>query len=135
VTEFRRVSGQLPLMTPKTSRIELDAQQADGDAAEHQCAVERQIPASTVGYAIAMFGITGVGADEMTTYTCWCLEKGYARWTGPDDGTEERARRAEGWLRVMRMDVLTAWVVCTLCTLSFYIIGASVPVSCSRSNG
>ncbi|MGR3934119.1 hypothetical protein [Streptomyces sp. BRA346] len=47
-----------------------------------------QIPAGTVGIALAMFGITGVGADEMTTYTYWCLEKGYARWTGPDDGTD-----------------------------------------------
>ena len=27
-----------------------------------------------------MFGITGVGADEITFYTYWCVEKGYARW-------------------------------------------------------
>ncbi|QUH03641.1 Nramp family divalent metal transporter [Saccharopolyspora erythraea] len=84
------------------------------------------IPAGTVGIAVAMFGSTGVGADEMTTYTYWCLEKGYARWTGPDDGTEERARRAEGWLKVMRLDVFASWLVCTLCTLSFYVIGAAV---------
>jgi hypothetical protein len=84
------------------------------------------IPAGTIGFAIAMFGITGVGSDEMTTYTYWCLEKGYARWTGPDDGSEERARRAEGWIRVMRLDALASWLVCTLCTLSFYVIGASV---------
>lgn len=84
------------------------------------------IPAGTLGFAIAMFGITGVGADEMTTYSYWCLEKGYARWTGPEDGTEERARRAEGWLKVMRLDVFVSWLVCTLCTLSFYVIGAAV---------
>ncbi|MEU1903718.1 Nramp family divalent metal transporter [Streptomyces hygroscopicus] len=84
------------------------------------------IPAGTLGFAVAMFGITGVGADEMTTYTYWCLEKGYARWTGPDDGTEARARRAEGWIRVMRVDALASWAVCTLCTLSFYLIGAAI---------
>lgn len=84
------------------------------------------VPAGTMGVALAMFGITGVGADEMTTYTYWCVEKGYARWTGPDDGTEARARRAEGWLKVMRLDVFAGWVVCTLCTLSFYVIGAAV---------
>ncbi|MCX2730132.1 Nramp family divalent metal transporter [Saccharopolyspora sp. NFXS83] len=84
------------------------------------------IPAGTIGIAVSMFGLTGVGADEMTTYTYWCLEKGYARWTGPDDGTEARARRAEGWLKVMRLDVLVSWLVCTLCTLSFYVIGAAV---------
>ncbi|WP_176475308.1 Nramp family divalent metal transporter [Kocuria sp. WN036] len=84
------------------------------------------LPAGALGFAVAMFGLTGVGSDEMTTYTYWCLEKGYARWTGPEDGTEERARRAEGWMKVMRLDVLVSWVICTLCTLSFYVIGAAV---------
>jgi Mn2+/Fe2+ NRAMP family transporter len=84
------------------------------------------VPAGTIGIAVAMFGLTGVGADEMTTYTYWCIENGYARWTGPDDGSEERARRAEGWLKVMQLDVLVSWIVCTLCTLSFFIIGAAV---------
>jgi Mn2+/Fe2+ NRAMP family transporter len=84
------------------------------------------LPAGAIGFAIAMFGLTGVGSDEMTTYTYWCLEKGYARWTGPDDGTVERAERAQGWIKVMRLDALVSWVICTLCTLSFYIIGAAV---------
>ncbi|AXK37059.1 divalent metal cation transporter [Streptomyces armeniacus] len=84
------------------------------------------IPAGALGLALAMFGSTGVGADDMTNYTYWCLEKGYARWTGPDDGTEERALRAEGWLKVMQLDVLVSWVICTLTTLAFYIVGASV---------
>ncbi|MHA6803222.1 NAD(P)-dependent oxidoreductase [Salinifilum ghardaiensis] len=80
-------------------------------------------PGGPLGIAVSMFGLTGVGADEMATYTYWCLEKGYARWTGPDDGTEERVRRAEGWLAVMRLDVFASWLVCTL---SFYVIGAGV---------
>lgn len=84
------------------------------------------LPAGALGFAVAMFGLTGVGSDEMTTYTYWCIEKGYARWTGPEDGTEERAQRAEGWIKVMRLDVLVSWVICTLCTLSFYVIGAAV---------
>lgn len=84
------------------------------------------IPAGAIGLALAMFGSTGVGADDMTNYTYWCLEKGYARWTGPDDGTEARAQRAEGWLKVMQLDVLVSWVICTLTTLSFYVVGASV---------
>lgn len=84
------------------------------------------IPAGALGSAIAMFGITGVGADEMTTYTYWVIEKGYARYVGPDDGTEQRARRAEGWLRVMHTDLLVSWIVSALCTLSFYVIGAAI---------
>lgn len=84
------------------------------------------IPAGAVGIAFAVFGLTGVGADEMTTYTYWCMEKGYARWAGPDDGSEERAQRAVGWIKVMRLDIMVSWVICTLCTLSFYIMGAAV---------
>lgn len=84
------------------------------------------IPAGTIGIAIAMFGLTGFTAPEINNYGYWCIEKGYSRWTGPDDGTEERAARAQGWLAVMRIDILTAWVVTTVCTLSFYVIGAAV---------
>jgi len=96
------------------------------DGADLATGLTFALPVGAIGFAIAMFGITGVGADEMTTYTYWVLEKGYGRWTGPDDGSEARARRAEGWIKVMRLDVLVSWVVCTLCTLSFYVIGAAV---------
>ncbi len=95
-------------------------------AADFGTGLSFAIPAGTIGLALAMFGSTGVGADDMTNYTFWCLEKGYARWTGPDDGTEERALRAEGWLKVMQVDVLVSWVICTLTTLAFYVMGASV---------
>jgi Mn2+/Fe2+ NRAMP family transporter len=84
------------------------------------------IPAGTLGAALAMFGITGVGADEITFYTYWCLEKGYARWTGPNDGSEAWARRANGWIRVMYKDALISWVIYTFGTLAFYIMGAAV---------
>src|SRR3712207_208531 len=68
------------------------------------------IPAGALGAAIAMFGITGVGADEITFYTYWCVEKGYARWTGPNDGSEEWARRANGWIKVMYKDAAVSWL-------------------------
>jgi Mn2+/Fe2+ NRAMP family transporter len=84
------------------------------------------IPAGTVGAALAMFGITGVGADEITFYTYWCVEKGYARWVGPNDGSEEWARRANGWIKVMYKDALVSWVIYTFGTFAFYLMGASV---------
>ncbi|MEQ3550292.1 Nramp family divalent metal transporter [Pseudonocardia nematodicida] len=84
------------------------------------------MPVGLLGIAIAMFGITGIGADEMTSYSYWCLEKGYARWTGEDDGSPERRARAHGWISVMRLDVLVSWAVTTVCTLSFFVIGAAV---------
>lgn len=85
-----------------------------------------QIPAGALGIAIAMFGLTGFTAPEINNYGYWCIEKGYARWTGPDDGTESRAQRASGWIAVMRLDTMVAWLVTTICTLSFYVIGAAV---------
>src|SRR5699024_1182462 len=85
-----------------------------------------QIPLGAAGLAIAVFGLTGVGADEMTTYTYWCIEKGYARWTGPNDGSPEWTARAKGWIKVMQLDLVIAWVITTVCTVSFYIMGAAV---------
>src|SRR5690606_7653383 len=43
------------------------------------------IPAGAIGAAVAMFGISGVGSDEILIYNYWCLEKGYARFAGPND--------------------------------------------------
>ena len=75
-----------------------------------------QIPPEAIALAIGAFGITGVGSGEIFTYPYWCLEKGYARWTGPRDGSEEWNRRARGWIRVMTIDALVALFVYTLAT-------------------
>ena len=85
-----------------------------------------RLPHEALGAAIAMFGITGVGADEITAYNYWCLEKGYARWTGPNDGSEAWARRARGWIRVMYKDAALSMVIYTFATAAFFIMGASV---------
>lgn len=84
------------------------------------------IPAGALGAALAMFGITGVGADEITFYTYWCVEKGYARWVGPNDGSDAWVRRANGWIRVMYKDAIVSWVIYTFGTLAFYLMGAAV---------
>ncbi|WIY83069.1 Nramp family divalent metal transporter [Propionimicrobium sp. PCR01-08-3] len=76
--------------------------------------------------AVSMFGITGVGSDEITFYTYWCVEKGYARWAGPNDGSPEWQARAEGWIKVMKKDSWLSWVIYTVSTLAFYIMGAAV---------
>jgi len=76
--------------------------------------------------ALATFGIIGVGANELISYPYWCLEKGYARFTGPRDKTPEWANRAQGWLRVMQWDAWCSMVVYTLATIAFYFLGAAV---------
>ncbi|GAB3301620.1 Nramp family divalent metal transporter [Parasphingorhabdus pacifica] len=84
------------------------------------------LPAGAVGAAVAMFGLTGVTSDEITYYTYWCIEKGYARWVGPNDGSDEWKRRAQGWIRVMYKDAMVSWVVYTVGTMAFFIMGAAV---------
>ncbi|TDE97607.1 manganese transporter NRAMP [Occultella glacieicola] len=85
-----------------------------------------QIALGSMGVALSMFGLTGVGAGEVTAYTYWCVEKGYAAWSGRNDGSEAWARRARGWIKVMKMDAWVAWVVYTISTAAFYVLGAAV---------
>jgi len=76
--------------------------------------------------ALAAFGIIGVGASELVAYPYWCLEKGYARFTGPKDDSPEWAERARGWLRVLNWDAWCSMLVYTLATVAFYLLGAGV---------
>ncbi|MHC4327449.1 MAG: Nramp family divalent metal transporter [Planctomycetota bacterium] len=79
-----------------------------------------------VGTALAAFGIIGVGAVELIMYPYWCLEKGYAKFTGPRDRTDGWIRRARGWMRVMHVDAWLSMVVYTFATVAFYLLGAAV---------
>jgi Mn2+/Fe2+ NRAMP family transporter len=76
--------------------------------------------------AFAAFGVTGMGAAELIFYPYWCLEKGYARFVGPRDGSAEWLERANGWLHVMRVDAWLSMVVYTVGTICFYLLGAAV---------
>lgn len=84
------------------------------------------LPPVLVGVAIAAFGITGIGGDEIMYYNYWCLEKGYAAYTGPVEESPEWTRRAKGWIKVMYWDAGLSMIVYTLMTAAFYILGASV---------
>lgn len=79
-----------------------------------------------VATAFGAFGIIGVGATELIYYPYWCLEKGYAVKVGPDDGSEAWRRRAQGWLRVMRIDAWVCFALYTTTTVAFYLLGAAV---------
>lgn len=81
---------------------------------------------AALGTALAAFGIIGVGASELVAYPYWCLEKGYARWTGPRNDSPEWAARAAGWLRVMKWDAFCSMCVFTAATAAFYLLGAAV---------
>jgi manganese transport protein len=85
-----------------------------------------QIPSTGLVTAIAVFGITGVGATELVMYPYWCVEKGYARFVGPREATAEWAARARGWIRVMHVDILCSLAIYTMATVAFYLLGAGV---------
>jgi len=84
------------------------------------------LPPGALVFAIGAFGITGVASDEIIAYNYWCIEKGYAAYTGPYENTAEWRSRAEGWIRVMRMDALFAMIIYTSVTAAFYLLGASI---------
>ncbi|MEO8164099.1 MAG: Nramp family divalent metal transporter [Betaproteobacteria bacterium] len=87
---------------------------------------EFKLPQAGLATALAVFGITGVGATELYMYTYWCVEKGYARYTGPHENSEAWRRRARGWVRVMNVDVICSMIIYTVATVAFYLLGAGI---------
>jgi manganese transport protein len=85
-----------------------------------------QLPPAGLASAVAVFGITGVGAAELFMYPYWCVEKGYARYTGPRDGSAEWKQRADGWIAVMNLDIVASMIIYTVATIAFYLLGAGV---------
>jgi len=76
--------------------------------------------------ALAAFGLIGVGAAELIMYPYWCLEKGYAKFVGPNDQSPEWLARVKGWTKVMNFDAWASMFVYTFSTIAFYILGAAV---------
>nr|WP_315861429.1 Nramp family divalent metal transporter [Stieleria tagensis] len=79
-----------------------------------------------IATALATFGIIGVGAAELVAYPYWCLEKGYGKYTGRNDGSEQWKQRAAGWMRVMHVDAWGSMLIYTFATVAFFLLGASV---------
>jgi Mn2+/Fe2+ NRAMP family transporter len=84
------------------------------------------LPVEILAVAIGAFGITGVASDEIVAYNYWCLEKGYAAYTGPFQETPEWRTRARGWIGVMYLDAFVAMIIYTSVTAAFYLLGSAV---------
>ena len=84
------------------------------------------LPQGGLATAAAVFGITGVGSADLINYSYWCIEKGYARYTGQRDETPAWLKRARGWIRVMGADVIFSASVYTFATVAFYLLGAGI---------
>ena len=85
-----------------------------------------KLPAAIVGVALGAFGITGVSSDEAISYPYWCLEKGYAKATGKNDGSDQWVVRAKGWIKVMYLDAFLSMIIYTVTTAAFYVLGAAI---------
>jgi len=85
-----------------------------------------RLPGQGLATAVAVFGITGVGATELFMYPYWCIEKGYARFSGRRDGSAEWRKRAGGWIRVMHIDIIASMLIYTAATVAFYLLGAGI---------
>ena len=94
--------------------------------AQIQEGFEFKLPGSGLATAIAVFGITGVGASELFMYPYWCVEKGYARFAGKREPGEAWRRRALGWIQVMNVDILASMVIYCVATVAFYLLGAGI---------
>ena len=80
----------------------------------------------SLGFALATFGIIGVGAAELIAYPYWCMEHGYASFTGARDDSKDWANRARGWIRVMKWDAWCSAAVYTFATVAFFLLGAAI---------
>ncbi len=85
-----------------------------------------RLPSEYVAVAFGAFGITGVASDEIIAYNYWCIEKGYAAYTGPRDNSAEWKKRARGWIGVMYLDAIVAMIIYTSVTAAFYLLGAAI---------
>lgn len=119
----RITTGLIALVTLMTVLCATQLPMGFGDIAS---GLTFTLPSAGLVLAFSAFGITGVGASELFAYPYWCIEKGYARATGPRGADDAWARRARGWLRVMRLDAWFSMGVFTLATVAFYFMGAAV---------
>jgi len=83
-------------------------------------------PVEYLVLALAVYGYTGVNSGETSTYTYWCIEKGYPGFIGEKKDEEAWLYRARGWIKVLHMDVWVTLVILTCATLPFYVLGAGV---------
>ncbi len=83
-------------------------------------------PVFAILVALGMYSATGVGTADQIFYTYWCVEKGYARFTGPVNDSKDWVKRARGWIKVMHLDVILSLILLTFATIPFYMLGAGI---------
>ena len=81
-----------------------------------------KLPGEGISTAVAVFGITGVGASELMMYPYWCVEKGYARFAGKRDDSPEWNARARVWMRVIHTNLCVSMVIYTIASVAVEVM-------------
>ena len=84
------------------------------------------LPVEYLVLALAVYGATGVNSAEISTYTYWCIDKGYPSFVGGRRDDPSWPARARGWIRLLQTDVWITLAILTCATLPFYLLGAGV---------
>ena len=88
--------------------------------------MEFNFPLEHLGLALAVYGATGVNSAEISTYTYWCIEKGYPSFIGGDGRDPGRLARARGWIKILQFDIWVTLLILTCASLPFFFLGAGI---------
>ena len=81
---------------------------------------------SFAALALAAYGYTGTTSGDISSYTYWCIEKGYPSYVGADRDDPDWEAHGRGWMKVLHTDVWLALIIVTCATIPYYVLGAGV---------
>lgn len=81
---------------------------------------------SFAALALAAYGYTGTTSGDISSYTYWCIEKGYPSYVGADRDDPNWEAHGRGWMKVLHTDVWLALIIVTCATIPYYVLGAGV---------
>jgi manganese transport protein len=74
---------------------------------------------------ISLMGALGATANELFMYPYWILEKGYNQQLG-DPADARWAKRAQEWVKAIRIDSGVATALATVMTAAFFLLGCTI---------
>jgi hypothetical protein len=81
---------------------------------------------ASAALALSAYGYTGTTSGDISSYTYWCIEKGYPSFVGSDRSDPDWEHHARGWMRVLHTDVWLGLIIISCATIPYYILGAGV---------
>jgi len=76
--------------------------------------------------ALSAYGYTGTTSGDISSYTYWCIEKGYPSFVGSDRSDPDWEQHARGWMKVLHTDIWLGLIIISCATIPYYVLGAGV---------